>query len=139
MATDTNTTDAPIEAVDKEEMASTSEPTRPGRVFVPPVDIYETPAGITVLADVPGATNDSIEIDLDNRTLTLSADVPEVGLGDETDVATEWASGRYHRQFTLPQRIDQSGIEASLNAGVLKVWLPRSEAAKPRKITVAAG
>lgn len=132
------TTDTMIESTDKQEVVADSEPTRPGPVFMPAVDIFETDEGITVLADMPGATPDSLDIDLDNNTLTLSAEVPELGLDEETEVAAEWISGRYYRQFQLPKRIDQEHIEASFENGVLKVWLPRVEAAKPRKIAVKA-
>ncbi len=132
------TAESTIEATEKAEVVSDSEPTRPGPVFMPAVDIFETDSGITVLADMPGASPETIDIDLDNYSLTLSADVHHVGVGEETEVAAEWVSGRYHRQFQVPKRIDQDAIEATMDNGVLKVWLPRAEASKPRKIAVTA-
>ncbi len=132
-------TESEIEVTDKQELDTEVEQTRPGRVFVPAVDIFEDGDGITVIADVPGATNDSVDIDLDDGKLTIEANVDEVAADGETELVHEWSAGRFYRQFSLPDRIDQGRIEAHLADGVLRLRLPKIEQAKPRKIAIAAG
>jgi len=123
---------------EKEAVATPAEPTRPGRVFVPPVDIYETDAAIVVLADLPGVPADKVTIDVKDDQLTISGEVaPSQGAG-ETLLLQEYETGNYLRQFTLGQLVDQSKIEASLNNGVLHLVLPKVEKAKPRKIEIKA-
>ncbi len=132
-------TDSQIEVADKQELESDSEQTRPGPVYVPAVDIFEDDDGIVVVADVPGASSDGVEVDLDSGTLTIGAQVADPRQDDESDIVREWDSGRYYRQFSLSDQIDQNRIEASLTDGVLRVRLPKVEQAKPRKIEVKAG
>lgn len=128
-----------IEIMDKQELDEQSEPTRPGPVYRPTVDIFEDADGLTVVADVPGATEDAVEIDLDDKTLTISADVVAEENPHEHDVRREWTPGRFYRQFTIPDLIDREQIEATLSDGVLRLRLPKSEQARPRKITVSSG
>ena len=124
---------------EKQEVASPAEQTRPGLVYSPLVDIFETDKELTLLADMPGVTKDDLKIDLDNNQLTIVGNVtPPEGSG-EVDVFREYQTGRYFRQFTISDVIDQSKIEATLTDGVLRLALPKVEAAKPRKITVKAG
>lgn len=112
------------------------EQTRPGPVYVPPVDIFETEDTITVLADMPGVTPEQLEIDLRDNVLTLSGRVPPAIAANETDVLREYDAGTFFRQFTLAETIDQAKIDAKLSDGVLRLELPKLERAKPRQITV---
>ena len=125
--------------VKKQEMAQPAESTRPGPLFSPAVDIFETAEAITLLADMPGARADSIKIDLRDNVLTLEgqADPPEGA--DEVDVLREYQTGGYDRQFTVSEIIDQPRIEAEFTDGVLRVVLPKVERMKPRQITVKVG
>lgn len=124
---------------EKQEVTSPAEQTAPGLVFTPAVDIFETEKEITLLADMPGVKSDALTIDLRDNTLTLSADVAPVEGKDEEDLLIEYESGRYYRQFTLGELIDQEKIDASLTDGVLRLSLPKVEKATPKKITVKAG
>ncbi|MDY6830463.1 MAG: Hsp20/alpha crystallin family protein, partial [Thermodesulfobacteriota bacterium] len=97
----------------KEKMeAATPEQTRPGAVFTPAVDIFETDADITLLADMPGVTSKDLTIDLRDNVLTLSGDIAPFENADEQDILIEYEVGKYYRQFTLSDIIDQSRIEA---------------------------
>ena len=125
-----------LQAREKAEVSTPGEQTRPGLVYTPEVDIYETEKEITLLADMPGVKADDLHIDLRENVLTLDAAVrPPEGAG-EADIIREYRTGNYYRQFTLSHVIDQGKIDAELMDGVLKLRLPKVEAATPRKIAV---
>ena len=121
---------------EKQEVTSPAEQTKPGLIFTPAVDIFETEKEITLLADMPGVKADDLTIDIRDNTLTLSADIAPVEDTDEVDILVEYESGRYYRQFTLGELINQGNIDAKLNDGVLRLSLPKVEKATPKKITV---
>lgn len=125
-----------LQAKDKQPLATQAEQTKPGLVFNPAVDIYETEKELTLLADLPGVESKNLTIDLKDNVLTLIADETAPEGPNEKDVLREYSTGRYYRQFSLADTIDQSGIEAELNDGVLKLRLPKVAAATPRRITV---
>lgn len=120
---------------DKKEVQSRAESTRTLPVFVPAVDIYESPGELVLLADMPGVAIDDVSIDLDNDQLTIHGKV-EAAQPSGTLLLNEYSVGDYYRQFTVSNVIDRSKIEASMKDGVLKIVLPKSEALKPRRITV---
>ncbi len=128
-----------LQVKEKQAVASPSEPTRPGIVFTPDVDIFENDEAITLLADLPGVAPDDVQIDLKDSVLTLAGDVKPFEGADETDLLVEFETGRYFRQFTLSETIDQKKIAARLEDGVLHLNLPKAEKAIPRQIKVTAG
>ncbi len=127
-----------LQAKEKQAVAGTAEQTKPGAVFSPNVDIFETEHQIVVLADMPGVKPEHLDIDLRENVLTISGDIAPFEGADEQDVLIEYEVGKYQRQFTLSEVIDQSRIEAKLDKGVLRLALPKMEKAKPRKISVKA-
>jgi HSP20 family protein len=127
-----------LQAREKKEVSSPAEQTTPGYVFTPEVDILETGEAITLLADMPGVNSENLDIDLRENTLTLSGVVQPFEAADEEDVMVEYEIGKYYRQFTISEVIDQSKIEALLNDGVLRLTLPKAEKAQPRKIPITA-
>jgi HSP20 family molecular chaperone IbpA len=128
-----------IQVKPKQELTSPAEQTRPGLVFTPNVDIFETDHEITLLADMPGVTADNLTIDLRDNILTLTGEVAPVEEANEEDILIEYETGKYHRQFNLSSVIDQSKIDAKLNDGVLRLSLPKVEKATPRRIEVKTG
>ncbi len=128
-----------LQVKDKQEAAAPAEQTRPGVVFTPDVDIFEDEKQITLLADMPGVVSDDITIDLNESVLNISGAVKPFEEGDEKDVLIEFEVGRYSRQFTLSEVIDQGRIEARHEDGVLRLTLPKAEKAIPRQIAVTAG
>lgn len=125
-----------IQAKDKTEMTTAAEQIRPGLVFTPATDIFETEKEITLLADMPGVRADDLNIDLHENILTLNGYIQTPESADEQDVAREYRTGKYYRQFTLSEIIDQADIKAELQDGVLKLNLPKIKAATPRRIAV---
>jgi HSP20 family molecular chaperone IbpA len=110
-----------IQVKDKQEVSSPAEQTRPGLVFAPDVDIFETEMMITLLADLPGVRPEDLVIDLRDNTLTISGDIFPVEGGDEEDILIEYETGKYYRQFTLSEVIAQEKIDAKLTDGVLRL------------------
>ncbi len=125
-----------LKAKEKAEVTGTTEQIKPGLVFTPEVDIFETEREITLLADMPGVTADDLAIDLRENVLTLDGEVKPPETETEVDVLREYRTGKYYRQFNLSEVIDQAKIDAELKDGVLRLKLPKVEAAKPRQITV---
>lgn len=124
---------------EKQEVASPAEQTKPGPVFTPSVDIFETDKAITLLVDIPGVKADDLNVDLRDDTLTLTGDVnPGVATPGEL-VYGEYETGRYYRQFSLSEVIAQDKIDAKLSDGVLRLTLPKVEKATPRSIAVQVG
>ena len=105
-------------------------------VITPVVDIYENDDEILLHADLPGVAKDNINVNIDNGKLELS------GLRklESKGVATwqELGEVEYQRTFSVPQTIDVSKVNAELKNGVLKLHLPKAEAAKPRQIEIKA-
>jgi HSP20 family protein len=126
-----------LQAKEKQELTSTAEKTKPGLVFTPDVDIFETDAALTLLADMPGVSSESLVIDLRDDTLTITGETVSVENKDEKALMIEYNTGTYHRKFSLSHIIDQNKIDAQLKDGVLRLTLPKVEKATPRKITVS--
>jgi len=122
----------------KQEVTTPVEHTKPGLVFTPNVDIFESDNELVLLADMPGVATDDVNIDLRDGVLTLSGDVRPWEDKEESNVLIEFRIGKYYRQFNLSEVIDQDKIEAKLENGVLRLTLPKNEKSMPRKITVDA-
>jgi HSP20 family molecular chaperone IbpA len=131
--------DKEIQVRGKRELETEGERTKPGPVFVPAVDIFESETEITLLADMPGVSSENVSIDLHENQLTLSGEVEPLISEKEGYLLQEFETGTFHRQFTLSDRIDQNAITATVKDGVLRLVLPKAEKAKPRKIEVKAG
>lgn len=134
----TDTTGKELQARQKTEASASAEQTTPGAVFVPAVDIFESEKEITMLADLPGVKSEDLKIDLHDNILTLSGDIAPFEGPDESDIIIEYEIGKYYRQFSLSEMINQDNIDASLEDGVLRLVLPKSEQAVPKKIAVKA-
>ncbi|MDT8419335.1 MAG: Hsp20/alpha crystallin family protein [Desulfuromonadales bacterium] len=92
----------------------------------PAVDIYETADALVMKADMPGVAESDLRVEIEQGVLTLEGIFQPGGKG----------STAYSRQFRLPEAIDPEGADAALKDGVLTLRLPKSEAAKPRRVTV---
>lgn len=106
---------------------------------VPPVDVFEDDAGITLLADLPGVSREHLGLRVDGESLTLEATATTAQPENMQLVYGEAQFPSYRRQFTLSRELDASRIEASLKDGVLKLAIPKLEEARPRRIEVRVG
>ena len=82
---------------------------------------------------------EKMAIDLRDDVLTLTGEAETDGEASEEPIIMEYGVGKYYRQFTLGELINQENIDAKLNDGVLRLSLPKVEKATPKKITVKAG
>ncbi len=120
----------------KEEAPAKGEHVRPGPVFLPAVDIFETPEALTLVADMPGVPSEKITVDVRENHLVISGEIaPPMG-DKENLLVQEYYTGDFYREFHLGAIIDQSRIEATMKDGVLRLQLPKVAKAKPRKIEV---
>lgn len=103
----------------------------------PPVDVYENADELLLVADLPGARSDGIDIQLEDGQLTIHAKRSDEGTG--TPLAMEYRARDYFRSFSVPQGVDASKIGAQFTGGVLHLHLPKSESLKPRRIEVKQG
>jgi HSP20 family protein len=104
-----------------------------------PMDLCKIGDHYVLTADLPGVDPGSVDVNVDNGTLTISAH--RTARSDESVqwLASERFFGKYRRQLSLGEGIDASAISATYENGVLTVTIPLSERAKPRKIDVAHG
>jgi HSP20 family protein len=113
-----------------------TETTRNEPTLMPPVDVIEDAAGITLYADLPGVPKDKLSLQVEADTLTIEGEVvldtPE---GMEATHA-EVSLPRYRRVFTLSKELDTEKVGAEFRNGVLKLRIPKAQHAQPRKIEV---
>lgn len=115
-----------------ESPASREETRQEGSYLIPPVDIYETPEGLTVLADLPGVDRENADIRVENNILTIQGKSSHIAPGDP--IHTEYSLLNFFRQFQLTELVDQEKISADLKNGTLIIHMPKMEKAKPKKI-----
>ena len=105
--------------------------------ITPAADVVETDAAFRVSLDLPGHDPKSIDIRVEDGTLSVRSErkfpVPPEG---ETVLRSERAYGAAYRAFALPKSVDAGKVEARYEAGVLTVTLPKREETKPRTISV---
>jgi HSP20 family protein len=105
--------------------------------WTPSVDVIEDADGYVFHAELPGVGRDDIELNLENRTLTLRGErKPLEGVKPESYQRHERPVGRFVRAFSLPERVDAAHVDASFRNGVLTVVVPKAEEVRPRRIKV---
>ncbi|MEM9694135.1 MAG: Hsp20/alpha crystallin family protein [Myxococcota bacterium] len=105
--------------------------------FVPPFDVKERDDAFLLLADVPGMTEDDLEITMVGNRLTISGTRPWQKPGEkERFHSVERRYGAFQRSFTVPNGVAMDDIDANLENGVLSLAIPKAEETKPRKIVL---
>lgn len=100
----------------------------------PVVDIYENDDELLLHADMPGVAKEDITVTVDNGELVISGvrSLPRSGTANRK----EFGDVKFRRTFSVPQTIDVEKVNAEMKDGVLRLHLPKSEAAKPRQIKI---
>ena len=103
---------------------------------VPRVDIAEDAERFTVVADMPGVDEKSVEATVQNRVLTIEGWARCEKPAGQEPLGQEFGCGRYRRDFTLSDAVAADRIKARVKNGVLTVAIPKREEVKARKIQV---
>lgn len=110
-------------------------PQRTGRNGYPALDIYEGTETIEVKAIMPGVDRESLDIELSEKTLTISGEKKQED-ENRNYLRRERVFGKFSRSIELPYQVDNDSIRAELKNGVLSITLTKSEDARPRKIEI---
>ena len=129
-----------VQDTEKQEVETEgAERTRERLAFVPRADIYETAEAITVVTDMPGVDENSVQVTLEKNVLTINGYVEPMQPEGYSLAHAEYNIGDFERAFTLSDRIDRDGIEATVKDGVLRLVLPKITEVKSRKIPITVG
>ena len=125
-------------------MADTStgrgaEATRTRPVYTPVADIYENEDALVLLVELPGVHPDKVEVGLDKRVLTITGQGGGQPREGYSLAVCEYRPGDFERTFTLSDMIDESGIEAVMKDGLLRLTLPKAKAVPAKTISVKVG
>ena len=114
---------------------------RTASTWTPVVDVRESANELTLAFEMPGIAPDQIEVTTDNGVLTVRGEKREERKEDDDSQfhLVERSYGAFSRSFQLPKNLDESGIEASFENGVLTVRIPKAALPQPKKIEVNAG
>jgi HSP20 family protein len=105
--------------------------------FLLPLDVYQSDQAYTIVANIPGVTQDKIDISLNQNMLTLSVQVPQRTPAEgQTASLEERPYGQFTRSLTLPRAVNSEQVEAVYENGVLTLTLPIAPEAQPKRITV---
>jgi HSP20 family protein len=102
-----------------------------------PVDVRVDDEGYSIYAPVPGLKPEQLRVEILDDVLTLHAGIEEEN-GHHEDLLQEWYRGPWIRKLRLPDSVDASQAEAKVEDGMLSLFLPKAEEARPRKIAVKA-
>ena len=104
--------------------------------YTPPIDIHEGPEGLTLEADLPGANDRNLSVQLEDNVLSLYVRIDPPAATDARVVHEEYRQGDYHRSFILSDEVNRDQITADLKNGVLRVFLPKAERVRTRRIEI---
>jgi HSP20 family molecular chaperone IbpA len=108
------------------------------RRIVPASDIVEREEGFHVIMDLPGVTREMLTIEIEENELTVTGKAERQADSALRRIHTEFGPVEFARTFTLTDMVDRDKVTASLSNGVLELYLPRAEAARPRRIEINA-
>ena len=116
--------------------ATTAADTPPRWFCTPPIDIFDTEAGLVLRADLPGVTADDLELQVEDNRLTLLGKVTPPVHEAARLIYQEYRVGDFLRSFILSDDVDHERITAKLTDGVLEVTLPLAATTQPRRIQI---
>jgi HSP20 family protein len=108
--------------------------------WAPLVDITEDEKEYLIKAELPEVKKDDVKVSVQDGVLTIAGErKSEKEEKNKKFHRVEWAYGSFSRSFTLPEDADADKVAGDFKDGVLKVHVPKSEKAKPKKIEVKVG
>ena len=124
------------QASSRQDVSRSDTARRDTQAMTPRVDVLEDDTGITVIADMPGVSKDSLEIKVENDALSIEGAVSAATPQAMEATYAEVRIPRYRRSFTLSRELDPGRIDAQLKDGVLNLRIPKHEQARPQRISV---
>ena len=110
------------------------------RRWLPAMDLVETDEHFVLRADLPGLTENDVNIELEDNVLTVSGErKTEHEDKREGFYRVERSFGQFRRSLSLPEGVDAEGISANFDKGVLEVRIPKPEERKPRRVAIQVG
>jgi HSP20 family protein len=110
------------------------------RRWIPAMDLVETEAEFVLRADLPGLSEQDVNIELEDNVLTIKGErKAEHEERKEGYYRVERSSGAFARSLTLPEGVDAEAVQARFDRGVLEVRIPKPEERKPRKVAISVG
>ena len=114
-----------------------SESTEENSSWLPTVDISENDSGFEIHAELPGVSQEDVQVSVTDNLLTIKG---EKNQKRETESKSyhriERQYGTFQRSFTLPRHVDTGNIKADYKDGILTLTIPKAEAAKPKEIQI---
>jgi HSP20 family protein len=108
------------------------------RRWIPAMDLVETDGEYVLRADLPGLTEQDVNIELEANVLTISGErKSEHDERKEGYFRVERAFGSFQRTLTLPEGTDPEAVKATFDNGVLEVRVPKPEQRKPRRVAIS--
>jgi HSP20 family protein len=107
--------------------------------LLPPVDIYEDAAGITLVADLPGVSRERLSVQVDKDTLLIEGEAAIEMPSEMEALYADLRTTRFRRSFTLSRELQADQIDAQMQDGVLTLKVPKRAELQPRKIKVNVG
>lgn len=108
-------------------------------VLRPPVDIFETADGLTLIADMPGVSKERLKVSVDRDSLVIEGDV-QIDMPQQLEpVHADVRATHFRRSFALSHELDAERINAGLRDGVLTLRIPKRAELQPRRIEVQTG
>ena len=107
--------------------------------FIPAVDVYDDGEKVVVKLEIPGVKEEDVDIRIENQTLSVRGERKfEAEEKQENFQRVERHYGSFYRSFSLPISVDTESVQASYNAGILKLELKKKASAQPRQIKIGA-
>lgn len=125
----------PFRDLDRLAQQLLTGPGTTSRPAIMPMDAWREGEAFVVEFDLPGIAPESLDIDVERNVLTVKAERPARN-GDWELLASERPRGHFSRQLVLGDNLDLEQVDASYDAGVLRLRIPVAEKAKPRKIAI---
>jgi HSP20 family protein len=108
-----------------------------GALLTPLINVAETESGYEITAELPGVKPENLNVEYREGALVISGrKAEEAEEKGKTFHRVERYAGEFRRVIALPQTVDQEHVEANYHHGVLRVTVPKAEAAKPRQISI---
>lgn len=108
-----------------------------GRRWLPAMDLVEADEHYVLRADLPGLSDEDVNVQLEDNVLTISGERrTEQDTKQQGRYRLERAFGSFSRSLSLPEGIDPDSVQAHFDRGVLEIRIPKPEQKKPRQVQI---